>query len=69
MGLIEFQAAVSQIQENNPDIFYEKRPIISYYALDRDRSTESYNLSLFENDPLPEHIQQAIIDVFLLHLR
>ena len=69
MGLIEFQNAISEIQANNPAIFHEKRPIISYYALDRDRSTEQYNLSLFENDPLPEHIQKELIDAYLLHLR
>lgn len=68
MGLREFQDAIVEIEAHNPATFEGKRPIVSYYALSPDRSTEKYQLSLFENDPLPEHIQQEIIEAYVLHL-
>jgi len=69
MGLIEFQDAIAEIEAHNPATFEGKRPIVSYYALSPDRSTEKYDLSLFQNDPLPEHIQKEIINAYLQHLR
>jgi hypothetical protein len=66
MGVNEFNNKIRHIAANHPEIFNGKAPIESYYAIDKDRATERYSISIF--DSLPTDINEKIQDAFREYL-